>query len=51
VNPEQLTLQEYPVRPRKTDITITEVTLCWLPWGEYPDGRSIPLFEIGSREN
>ena len=50
-NPEDLTLQEYPVRPRKSDITIAEVSLCWLPWGEYPDGRAIPLFEIGTRSS
>ncbi|WP_013626424.1 helicase HerA domain-containing protein [Rubinisphaera brasiliensis] len=47
-NPEELNVETYAVRPRKTDITIAEVALAWLPFASDAEGRLTPLFEIGS---
>lgn len=33
------------VRPRKTDIAVSEVALVWLPWHRAADGTVEPLFE------
>ena len=32
LSPDQLTLDDYEVKPRKSDISVNEVTLLWLPY-------------------
>ena len=49
VNPETLNVTPYPVRPRKTDITVAEVALAWLPFACDQTGRTMPLFELASQ--
>ena len=38
-----LDLEEIIVPPRKTDITIQPIGLCWTPWRITPDGIAEPL--------
>lgn len=46
ISPEELSLEEYLVRPRKSDISIKEVSLAWLPYAMDASmvGRPEPLF-------
>ncbi len=39
LRPEILAIEPYPIRPRKTDITIERVALAWLPQYVGPDGH------------
>jgi len=41
---DQITLQEYPVRPRKSDISVTKVVLAWTPWHVAADGKAEPAY-------
>jgi hypothetical protein len=41
---EKIPLSEYRLRPKKTDITIDEVSLAWLPWGLKATGMVEPLY-------
>ena len=31
-NPDALQLEEIALSPKKTDITVTQLTLAWVPW-------------------
>jgi hypothetical protein len=42
LSPERLTLEDYEVKPRKSDISVDEVTLLWLP---YLSGSHEPAFD------
>ncbi|MCA8998826.1 MAG: DUF87 domain-containing protein [Planctomycetaceae bacterium] len=42
-----LTVESYPVKPRKSDITVDEVTLVWLPYQRAPSGDWTPAFGDG----
>ncbi len=44
---EDLMIEEYPVRPRKSDIQVDEVSLAWLPTAVYSNGRTDLLIELG----
>jgi len=44
--PELLDVVEYAVRPRKSDITISEVALVWMPYAVNQNGRAEPLFVL-----
>jgi hypothetical protein len=41
---DRLLLEEYPVRPRKSDISVSKVFVAWLPWSTNADGRAEPAF-------
>lgn len=42
--PEALAIQKRPVRPRKSDISVGTVGLCWTPWKTLPDGTLEPAY-------
>ncbi len=42
VAPESLDIQKRPVRPRKSDISVGTVGLCWTPWRKAEDGTLEP---------
>ncbi len=42
VAPEALALVKRPVRPRKSDLSVSAVGLCWVPWRRRPDGILVP---------
>ena len=44
--PELLDVVEYLVRPRKSDITISEVALAWMPYAVDKTGNAEPLFVL-----
>jgi DNA repair exonuclease SbcCD ATPase subunit len=44
VDPSSLDVEEYLVRPRKSDIQVEPVALVWTPWGVSPEGIAEPLF-------
>ena len=44
--PELLDVVEYVVRPRKSDITISEVALAWMPYAVDKTGNAEPLFVL-----
>lgn len=47
IRPEDLEIEEYPVRPRKSDLMINEVTFTWLPWSvDEATGISEPLYRL-----
>ncbi|MCG6158442.1 ATP-binding protein [Rubinisphaera margarita] len=46
VDPAQLPVERYPVRPRKSDINVADVALLWMPFAVSADGRREALFEI-----
>ena len=41
-SPESLDIQKRPVRPRKSDISVGTVGLCWIPWRKADDGTLEP---------
>ncbi len=43
-DPLTVELSRATVRPRKTDITVAELGLVWLPWRTAADGTAEPLF-------
>jgi hypothetical protein len=45
LDPAQWELEEIPIRPKKSDITITRLNLAWTPWLKGSDGSSIPAWE------
>ena len=47
VKTEELPIEEYLVRPRKSDITIQSVALAWLPFGVDQHGIAMPLYATG----
>lgn len=49
VSPEQLTVEEYSVRPRKSDITVAEVSLVWLPFSLGKKGDLTPLYDLETK--
>jgi hypothetical protein len=42
VDPSTLDIQKAQVRPRKSDITVGSVGLCWTPWRKAADGMVEP---------
>jgi len=42
VAPDSLNIQKRPIRPRKSDISIGAVGLCWTPWRKTADGTLEP---------
>jgi hypothetical protein len=51
--PDELVLEELPIRPRKTDLEVQQVALVWLPWRIDSDGIGAPAYsgleEVGTR--
>jgi hypothetical protein len=47
VSADQFELEEVPVRPRKSDITLGTVGLLWTPWQVDPDGIAEPAYSKG----
>ncbi|MCA9014335.1 MAG: ATP-binding protein, partial [Planctomycetaceae bacterium] len=47
IHPEDLEIEEYPVRPRKSDLMVNEVAFVWLPWSVDATGISQPLYRLG----
>ena len=45
LQPADFIIEEVPVRPRKSDITIPAFGLAWTPWAVASDGTAQPLFE------
>ena len=43
---EDLSVEEYPIRPRKTDIQVDEVSLAWVPLSLSKDGRTELLIDL-----
>ncbi|WP_339742219.1 DUF87 domain-containing protein [uncultured Rubinisphaera sp.] len=48
INPEQLKLKSYPVRPRKSDINVADVALLWMPYARNETGILEPLFSFAT---
>lgn len=46
IHPEDLEIKEYPVRPRKSDLMVNEVSFVWLPWSVDSTGISQPLYRL-----
>jgi len=44
--PDDITLREIEIRPRKTDIWVEDPALVWAPWKVNRDGIAEPLFEL-----
>ena len=44
LDPEQLTVEEYQVPPRKSDISVEKVVLAWTPWHVDATGVAEPLY-------
>jgi hypothetical protein len=44
VDPASLDVEEYLIRPRKSDIQLEPVVLVWTPWSVSPEGIAEPLF-------
>ena len=42
---DDLEIVEKPIRPRKSDITVTDVTVVWMPWRMTANGLAEPAFE------
>ena len=45
-SPEDLDLEEIVIRPRKSDIFVTPLSLVWSPWRVGMDGIAEPHFHI-----
>jgi hypothetical protein len=45
-SPEDLELEEIVIRPRKSDIFVTPLSLVWSPWRVGMDGIAEPHFRI-----
>jgi hypothetical protein len=43
-DPESLELEAREIRPRKSDISIGDLILTWMPWHQRPDGIAEPAF-------
>jgi len=43
VSPEKLELEQIEIKPKKSDIGVTQVALAWVPWSIGSDGTSQPL--------
>ncbi|MGE0608637.1 MAG: ATP-binding protein [Pirellulales bacterium] len=41
---DQLRFEPYPVRPRKSDISVSQVSLAWVPWRVDASGLSDPVW-------
>jgi len=46
IHPEDFEIEEYPVRPRKSDLMVNEVSFAWLPWSVDTTGISQPLYRL-----
>ncbi|MCH9654640.1 MAG: ATP-binding protein [Planctomycetes bacterium] len=46
IHPEDFEIDEYPVRPRKSDLMVNEVAFVWLPWSVDATGISQPLYRL-----
>jgi len=47
IRAEDLEIEEYPVRPRKSDLMVNEVSFVWLPWSvDQATGISQPLYRL-----
>ncbi|MCA9007850.1 MAG: ATP-binding protein, partial [Planctomycetaceae bacterium] len=46
IRPEDLEIESYPVRPRKSDLMVNEVSFAWLPWSVDSTGISQPLYRL-----
>ncbi|HAW27557.1 MAG TPA: ATP-binding protein [Planctomycetaceae bacterium] len=46
IRPEDLEIEAYPVRPRKSDLMVNEVSFAWLPWSVDSTGISQPLYRL-----
>jgi len=42
IDPAQVDVQKTPVRPRKSDISVGTLGLCWIPWRREEDGTLGP---------
>lgn len=42
IEPELVEIQKAPVRPRKSDISVGTLGLCWVPWRQAEDGTLEP---------
>ncbi len=42
IAPSLLDIQKRPIHPRKSDISVGTVGLCWTPWRQMPDGTLEP---------
>ena len=42
ITPSLLDIQRRPIHPRKSDISVGTVGLCWTPWRRVPDGTLEP---------
>jgi hypothetical protein len=42
--PEALKLERLEIPPRKGDIAVDEVVLCWVPWWVSADGAARPAY-------
>lgn len=49
-NPDALTIEETPLKPRKSDIAVSDVILVWSPWLIGPMGMAEPAFDTGQSE-
>lgn len=45
LDPQKLKLQPYEIRPRKSDITLGDVGLCWVPWIKDSRGIEVPAVQ------
>ncbi len=43
-DPAALELEEIPIRPRKSDITVSRLALAWTPWERTEDGVPGPMY-------
>ena len=43
-DPAALKLEEIPLRPRKSDISVSRLALAWAPWRQLDDGTLEPLY-------
>jgi hypothetical protein len=42
VSPERLEIEKRSIRPRKSDISVGSIALCWTPWRLTANGTSAP---------
>lgn len=43
-DPAALDLEEIPIRPRKSDITVSRLALAWTPWERTEDDALEPMY-------
>ncbi|MCA8989378.1 MAG: ATP-binding protein, partial [Planctomycetaceae bacterium] len=46
IAPDSIKLEEYPIRPRKSDINVADVALLWMPFAIHANGAKEALFTI-----